>query len=142
MKYTLIFGVIILLTLLAIAFLPQAECAIIDVDKIIQIESSGNAKAISRDGFDSIGLMQISKCVRVEYNQYNKTSYTRSDLFNPDVNIAIGKWYLNKRIPQMLRYYKKPVTVTNIIWAYNAGIGNVVKGRLPEITKRYIKKYN
>jgi len=49
---------------------------------------------------------------------------------------------LNERIPQMIRHYKKEVTVENCLIAYNAGIKYVAEGRrLPRETEDYIKKY-
>jgi len=41
----------------------------------------------------------------------------------------------------MLRYYGISVTVKNVLWAYNAGIGRVVDGIMPETTKQYIRRY-
>ena len=61
----------------------------VDLSIIQQIESSGNPKAVSRVG--AIGLYQIMPCVLQEYNQFNKTNYTRSDLFNPQINEQIAK---------------------------------------------------
>jgi hypothetical protein len=49
---------------------------------------------------------------------------------------------MNTRIPQMLKAYKIPDTIDNRLWAYNAGIGNVKKGRLPKETRNYIRKYH
>ena len=41
----------------------------------------------------------------------------------------------------MLKHYKKEVNIDNILWAYNAGIGKVIKEIKPEETKNYIIKY-
>ena len=111
----------------------------VDLSIIQQIESSGNPKAVSRVG--AIGLYQIMPCVLQEYNQFNKTNYTRSDLFNPQINEQIAKWYLTKRIPQMLRHFGKEINTRNCIVAYNAGIRAVVKGYLPKETARYLVLY-
>jgi soluble lytic murein transglycosylase len=114
----------------------------VDIDRIINIESSGNSKAYnSRSG--AIGLMQITAICLEEYNNYNKVKYSRNDLFNPDINIKIGTWYLNERIPAMLKYYKMEVSTANILISYNAGISYVISGKaLPDETVNYIKKYN
>jgi soluble lytic murein transglycosylase-like protein len=113
----------------------------INIQRIIQIESSGNPHAISRDGFNSIGLMQISPCVLQDYNRIHKTNLKSRHLFSPETNIKVGNWYINKHIPKMLKYYKKEDTERNRIIAYNAGIKNAVKGRTPKITKQYLIKY-
>ena len=84
--------------------------------------------------------MQITKPALTDYNAYHKTTYTVDDLYNPNVNLKIGKWYLLKRCPQLLRAHGIPVTLDNILWTYNAGIGRVIKGIMPKETEDYIKR--
>ena len=117
---------------------PQVSLSIISA-----IESNNNPTAISYRGAKyGIGLYQISAILLKEYNNFNRTSLTQEDLFNPAINEKIARWYLTIRIPQMLRYYKKPVSLDNILISYNAGISFVVKNRpLPRETVNYIKKY-
>ena len=110
------------------------------MDLVRKIESGGNARAWNRSE-DARGLYQIRKIVLVEFNQYCKKNYNMDDLWNPNINTEIAQWYLEVRIPQMLRYYHVEVTVKNIILAYNAGISNARKGRVPEITRKYLEKY-
>jgi soluble lytic murein transglycosylase-like protein len=117
-----------------------AHCEEIDLNIIAQIESSNNPLAINRRT-QCYGLYQISQVCLTEYNQFHKADYTKIDLLNPDVNFQIAKWYIEKRIPQMLKYYRKPITVENLILAYNAGIRWVLKGKVPKETQKYIKKY-
>ena len=122
-------------------FVGRAFAAEINIDTIIQLESSGNPNAYNSKDGDS-GLMQITPILLAEWNIFHKTKVTQKDLFNADLNRRIGTWYLTKRIPQMLRAFKKPVTIENILICYNAGIAYVAKNRkLPEVTKRYIEKY-
>jgi hypothetical protein len=115
---------------------------IVDMDKIFQIESSGNPKAHNiRE--DARGLGQIRKGVLVEWNLRHKNDkHTKSDLFNPEINRKISTWYMEKRIPEMLKVYKKPDTLENRIISYNAGI-KFVKNNLaiPSTTRKYIQKY-
>lgn len=134
---TLIIG-----ALLLVFCAGTAHAQVIDIKKIILIESSGNPWAHQKAD-DSRGLMQITPIVLKEWNNYHATErYTLQDLWNQVVNVKIGKWYLEKRIPQMLRAYKKPVTEKNILISYNAGIFYVVKNRpIPNITRKYLKKY-
>ena len=123
-----------------------AKAEMIDINAIIQIESSGNPYAVSKD--NCIGLMQISEAVRQEYN-YNKTPsqmMSKHDLFCPAYNVGIGVWYINIRISQLLRTYHLPDTVENRLIAYHDGIGNLVKYRqgkrnLGPAMKGYLKKY-
>jgi soluble lytic murein transglycosylase-like protein len=112
---------------------------VVDLNIVKQIESAGNPLAVSRTG--AIGLYQIMPCVLSEYNTFNKANHSRPELFNPQVNAKIAKWYLEVRIPQMLRHYGKEVNTSNCLIAYNAGIRAVVKGYLPRETANYLKKY-
>lgn len=134
-----IVAVIIFAILATLIYANVARAEVVDLDTIRQIESSGNPLAVSKTG--ACGLYQIMPCVLQEYNQFNKTNYSRLDLFNPKTNEKIANWYLNKRIPQMLRHYGKEVNTNNCIIAYNAGIRAVVKGYLPKETKNYLNKY-
>jgi soluble lytic murein transglycosylase-like protein len=120
----------------------------INIPVIIQIESSGNPYAISKDG--CIGLMQISQSVIDEFNErYSKQEYyyVKGELFDYCNNVKIGSWYIQQRIPQMLNRIGIPDTVDNRIIAYNWGIGNLYKyfkgeKHLPRETLNYIKKYH
>lgn len=135
-------AVFLLVVIFLLVVFTLANAEEIDMDKIMMIESSGNPLAY-RKADDSIGLFQITPVVLKEWNNFHpKEQHTRADLWNPVVNKKIADWYINKRIPQMLKYYGKPDTVPNRITAYNAGINYVVKDKpLPRITKLYIKKY-
>ena len=109
---------------------------------IILIESSGNPGAVNGQ---AKGLMQITPVVLKEYNKFNPDGHAFNtmdyELLNASINKRIGTWYLNHRIPQMLRAKKKPVTVKNILIAWNAGIKYVGKDNLPLETRNYLTKY-
>ena len=116
---------------------------LVNMEIIKAIESSGDPAAFNtRSG--ARGLYQITDICRREYNNYHKAERIMpGDLFSPVVNERIARWYLNERIPQMLRYYGRAVTVENVLIAYNAGIAYVVEGReLPRETADYLRKYN
>lgn len=132
---------LVLAMVIGTVMMSCARAETIDMNVIIQIESSNNPVAYNTST-DARGLGQITPICLKEYNQFNKASHQPRDLFNPLINKQIMSWYLTKRIPQMLRYYNKKVTVKNCIIAYNAGIKAVVKGYLPKETRRYINRYN
>ncbi len=113
----------------------------VNIDKIIQIESSGNPNAYNATS-GAIGLCQITPIVLKEYENRFQSPLFLSDLYNPSINKAIGSWYLNDRIPQMLKAYKIPDTIDNRLACYNEGIGNLRKGKMPKETRNYIKKYH
>ena len=116
------------------------------MDRIKQIESSGNPDAVSEDG--AVGLYQIMPDEALaDWNTYHpKETHTINALWNPVENEKIAQWYMNERIPQMLKHYKLQDTVDNRLAAYNAGIGNLRKIRagtmkMPSETSKYIRKY-
>lgn len=113
----------------------------IDLKKIAQIESSG-CKYKNGDSGSSIGCYQVKDAL-VEWNQFHpKQQFSKRQMLDDDLCFKVADWYLNKRIPQMLRAFKKPVTTRNILISYNAGISYVVKNKsLPKITIAYLKKY-
>ena len=134
---------ILMATLVCVCGMPSlVNAESIDLGKIKSIESSGNAFAYNRVS-QAIGLYQITPICLKEWNNYHASEqYYSQDLYNPKVNTKIAKWYLERRIPQMLRYYKKEVSISNILISYNAGINYVVKDLpLPKETKEYLVKY-
>lgn len=109
---------------------------------IAKIESNNNQLAIGRSG--EIGLHQISKAVLREYNfsVFGFEGYKTEDMFNTDYNTFVAEWYINYRIPQLLRSYRIKDTVENRLRVYHIGIGNVIKHKAwGKNTKDYIRKY-
>jgi len=94
-----------------------------------------NAKSKAR------GMYQITPICLKDYNIENLLNLPLVALFDPKTSIDIANWYLNARIPQFLRNKGIVDTIDNRLWAYNAGIGNVVKGIMPQETVDYIRKY-
>ncbi len=113
----------------------------IDLDRIAMIESSGKSDAVGDNGL-ALGKFQIHPPVVKEYNSFTGAKLKHKDMLNEETATQVADWYLNKRIPQMLNYFKIPDTLENRIISYNAGIGNLTKGKkTPEITQNYINKY-
>jgi len=113
---------------------------LIDLNIIEFIESSHNPMAYNSTT-QAVGLYQITPICLADYNQLQHTNYTKQDLFNPNINRRIAKWYIEIRIPVLLRHYKKEVNVRNVIYAYHDGIGNLVKGKISDNAKNYWRKY-
>lgn len=96
---------------------------------IINVESRYDREAVSPK--DAKGLMQIGpKTGEWASQELGIESYDESMLFQPDVNIRIGAWYLNKLRGEF------GDNLDLILAAYNGGSGNVQKWRLDE---RYSK---
>jgi soluble lytic murein transglycosylase-like protein len=120
----------------------------IDIKKIIQIESSGNPNAHNKRT-NARGLCQIRRLTWYECCSRLKHDWSFEEAFDPVKNVIIGEYYMNKRIPQMLKAFNIPDNTDNRLIAYNWGIGNLDKARksygkikLPRETQRYIEKYN
>jgi len=114
----------------------------INLDAIAFIESNNDSLAYNQTS-EARGLYQITPVCLEEYNNYNRTDYTKADLFSEGINKEIAIWYITIRIPQMLRYFNKERSIRNILISYNAGINYVVKNLpLPKETIDYIDKYN
>jgi hypothetical protein len=135
----------------------------VDMMKIITIESGGNPHAFNKRTH-AIGLCQITPICLREYNHRDRRlsyiddegnkcwcviypdewfthNYDIGDLYNPNTNLLIGTWYMNERIPKLLKHYHIEDTIENRLRAYNSGIGTLVKGRYPQETRDYVKKY-
>lgn len=86
------------------------------VYSVIKAESKFKTDAVSRRG--AKGLMQIGDSTR--YWAVEELDLQNDDIFDPQNNIRIGCWYLNK-------LYKEFGDIDLVIAAYNAGSGNVKK---------------
>jgi hypothetical protein len=118
----------------------EAASSEVDMNKIYSIESSNNPQAHNKSS-NAKGLGQITPIVLKEWNNFHpKDKHSDADLFNADTNKKIASWYMNKRIPQMLKAKKLKDTPENRLVAYNAGISKVGK-ILPRETQQYLKKY-
>lgn len=101
---------------------------------IVQRESAFDVNARGAD--NEVGLAQLLRGGAIaEWEQYKAPL---GDYAKPDNNLEVAAWYLGKRIPAMLRHYGKPVTIENRVIAYNAGIGRVLSGEVPGLTKDYV----
>lgn len=114
------------------------------VYSVIKVESKFNKKAVSKR--NAKGLMQISEITQNWAQE--ELGLENIDIFDPETNIKIGCWYLNK-------LFKEFNDLDLVITAYNGGSGNVSKwlkndaysidgNKLHEIpfeeTKNYLEK--
>lgn len=91
-----------------------------DLDKylvysIIKTESNFNPKAVSNKG--AKGLMQITDVTAKWGSDVNK--FGKIDIFDPETNIKLGTWYLNRLKKEFNGDLKLMIS------AYNGGSGNV-----------------
>ncbi|MGL4453958.1 MAG: lytic transglycosylase domain-containing protein [Sarcina sp.] len=119
------------------------------VKAVIKTESSYNPMAVSNMG--AYGLMQITDQTGYYIaSNIGMGDFNQPMLYNPDVNIQMGCWYLRNLINEF-------GNVNTALAAYNAGRGNVAKwlknpeysSNQEELTKipfketaNYVKKVN
>ena len=106
---------------------------------VIEIESKFNPKAVSSAG--AIGLMQIMpKTAKAVSRELKIKKYNKDSLYNPEINIRIGTYYLKK----LLQEFGNDIDLT--LAAYNAGMGNIRKWQeqkkeIPfEETRTFVKR--
>lgn len=127
-------------------FIVMASCAVchaserINTGLIAQIESGGHPDAYNRHS-KAVGLCQITPIVLKEYNNRYGLWYKQEHLYNTDFNFIVADWYINKRIPFIFKHLWIDDNIKNRLWAYNAGVGKVKRGIMPQETKEYIEKY-
>lgn len=106
---------------------------------LAEIESHNNPLAVSSR--KAIGIFQITRPCLSDVNAYLNTNYSLLDCFNPRINYTVAYTYISFVLPKYFLHYNIPLTTTNILWAYNAGIGRIVRGEMPAETKKYIERY-
>lgn len=90
------------------------------VATVINVESNYNKEARSHQ--DARGLMQIGpQTGEWGAQELQISDYSSESLYDPDINIKIGSWYLNKL------NYEFGAEEKIVLAAYNAGSGNVKK---------------
>lgn len=86
---------------------------------VIKVESNFNPDATSNT--DAMGLMQIMPSTGKDIaNSLGKTNFKAEDLYNPEINIQMGCYYLRN-------LYNEFENWDLVIAAYNGGRGNVQK---------------
>lgn len=120
----------------------DASEILVNMQAIAHIESKNNPAAWNRRE-DARGTFQLRNDVLTEWNAaHPKDQHSPPDLFKKKINEKIAHWYLSRRIPEMIRSFKKPVTERNVIIAYNAGVKYVKTGRpIPPTTRKYLSQY-
>lgn len=90
------------------------------VCSVINAESSFNKNAVSDKG--ASGLMQLMKpTADWAAEEIGFENYNYKDIFDVEINIHIGCWYLSR----LMKQFDNDLTL--VLAAYNAGSGNVSK---------------
>jgi len=113
--------------------------------RVYTIESSNRADAHNEKS-NAKGIGQITPVVLEEFNELTGSTIKPEQLFEEETNMIISDWYMNDRIPDMLKSKGIEDTPQNRLISYNYGIGNLHKflnGKveLPKETIDYLYKY-
>lgn len=113
----------------------------VNPEAVKYIESSFNPLAVNKKT-DAVGWGQITPIALRDYNQMNpRDTYTRQQLFDPQINSKIMTWMIDERLPQQLQAYGVTPTPEKIIWAYHDGSKNVANGYMSDNARNYLIKY-
>lgn len=107
----------------------------IDLNKIWQIESTSgqDPKMYKPNSSGALGHFQfLEKTWNEMVSKMGKNWDWKTGALNYEQSKLVSDFYLNKRIPQMLKHYKIPDTVKTRIACYSWGIG-----RLNDAYKKY-----
>ena len=100
---------------------------------VIYRESKFDAHAGSNAG--AIGLMQLTPATAKGIAlRTGGTGFELSDLYNPELNVRYGSWYLR----HLLDTYDG--NVRKALAAYNGGRGNVERGVMYPETREYVSR--
>lgn len=130
----------ILLVISLLLASPAWAEVVVNMDRIAEIESSWDADAYNRHS-QARGLYQVTPVCLKDFNRLNKAHYRPKELFDPQVNARVAHWYMNKRIPALLRHFGHRDTVEHRLVAYNAGVRALKRKYWPVETVAYIRKY-
>lgn len=97
------------------------------IDRIIQTESHGQPARVNNAEW-AVGLMQIRKPARDEYNQWTGSNYGYWDMFHPVKNVDVGSFLLTN----VFYRYRYTGDLVWTIGAYNAGHTALKRGHFPD----------
>ncbi len=130
-------------------FAPEPK-PIIDMNRIVQIESSGNANAVGTSG--ERGLCQIMPVTWSDVTREMGVEWSFDEAWDPKKNLAVADWYLNVTLPRYLKHYDVPDTSSARVAAFNYGIGNINRlhgehggywlMHTPECVQGYVMRYH
>ena len=100
---------------------------------VIYRESEFDARAGSKAG--AIGLMQLTpETARGIALRTGGTRFEVSDLYDPELNVRYGAWYLRHLLDAFGGDLRKALA------AYNGGRGNVERGVVFDETREYVRQ--
>lgn len=90
----------------------------LEFNRLIYTESSGRVNALSKVG--AIGLGQITTNCLNHFNWANNKKYKAIDLYNPELNLEVTRWYLGW-LEDYFESYPEPQKSVLMYSSYNMG---------------------
>lgn len=125
------------------------EAPIIDMNRIVQIESRGNPTAVGTSG--ERGLCQIMPKTWKQVTREMGVDWTFDEAWDPGKNLAVGTHYMTVTIPRYLRSIDMPDTASARAVCYNWGFGNLRQAwheyggawlsNIPDVRQDYYRRY-
>ena len=105
-----------------------------------------NSQATGKYQVTPICLVEFKDKCRWLNGSEDRQLYTMLNMYEEELCYNVASWYINERIPQMLKIWNLEDTIKARLACYNWGPGNYrkyVAGKktMPNETKNYIKKY-
>ncbi len=109
--------------ILALALVSPARADLVEslLPLVRMAESSGDPSAV---GNGSWGLYQISQPVLDDFNRIHGEEIVVEDLFDPQINERIARWYL-RWLNDWLTRHGYPDDVQRLVFTYNSGLGRL-----------------
>lgn len=105
---------------------------------VIQKESNFRPGVLGSAG--EVGLMQVRPDTALaEFVRGTGANYTADDLYNPEVNVEVGTWYLAWIRAAIERGLGRKALEEEILQAYNGGIGNFLRKTVSAKAQAYAR---
>lgn len=136
-----VFWIVVILSIMCLMWRCEPGYAgTVDLEKIVSIESNGQPDAFNPIS-KAVGAFQFTAiCVR-DFNQINDTKVKLTDMYDEAKAAHIAIWYLEERLPQLIKAAGYKDTINNRIIGWNCGVSCLGKP-LPRETLNYIRKYH
>jgi hypothetical protein len=101
---------------------PAAAATNVDqlIERLVQVESRGNASVIGDNG-KAFGILQIHSVTVQEANRLAQTRYTHADMMNATKSREVAKIVLNHYAKHIEKTTGRPATDKELAFIWNGG---------------------
>jgi len=109
---------------------------------VISMETNGDPINMIGDNGRALGIIQIHMVVVEEYNSEHGTFFSHSQVRDPNLSIAIARWYLDKWGKNYQRIHGKEPTPDILYRIWNGGPRGWEKRATEKKGEEALQKYN